>query len=388
MPPIKMKSKDKNALVELVARRATSWAAGPRPFFTKIIQAANIPPEHKQSLIGPALDYPEVGASQLVHWAVDTGKNPEDKQTTALGSLLAPALKDFGYEDRLTLLATFVVYKLLDEGSIRRLAARYNIPVPAEELGDEPPDVGPDIIWHGPPPDEEIELQASGYSSALLDVGSLKRAMRRTSSVCRIEIPSIDRTASGFLISRRLVLTNYHVLRKNEREDPLKNAQGARLRFASVSDEEGEGETDAGVFTLVPDSPIVKSSPVKQHDYALLRVVGEITEVKEVRPLEISSAPPTPGRKTGLHILQHPAGGPMKLALSENGVSWVSEADGLIQYVTATARGSSGAPCFTDDWKLVAIHHAQRAKLFGAVREGILMSTILKEIEGEVMKDI
>ena len=54
---------------------------------------------------------------------------------------------------------------------------------------------------------------------------------------------------------------------------------------------------------------------------------------------------------------------------------------GLIQYVTTAAGGSSGSPCFSDDWKVVALHHAQQARAFGSIREGILMGPILERIQ-------
>jgi endonuclease G len=83
---------------------------------------------------------------------------------------------------------------------------------------------------------------------------------------------------------------------------------------------------------------------------------------------------------TALNILGHPEGGPMKLALSGNGVVGVYREAGRVQYATRALNGSSGSPCFDDDWHPVAIHHAERAKSFGAVREGILLEPIFDQI--------
>jgi len=66
----------------------------------------------------------------------------------------------------------------------------------------------------------------------------------------------------------------------------------------------------------------------------------------------------------------------MMLAPSSNGVTGAYPDTGHVQYVSRTAPGSSGAPCFDDDWKVVALHHAVRSKMFGVIGEGILMSAI------------
>ena len=59
----------------------------------------------------------------------------------------------------------------------------------------------------------------------------------------------------------------------------------------------------------------------------------------------------------------------------------IAKENGLIQYITKTSPGSSGSPCFNEDWKVVALHHAQKSTHFGSIREGILLSAIYKEIQ-------
>lgn len=93
-----------------------------------------------------------------------------------------------------------------------------------------------------------------------------------------------------------------------------------------------------------------------QFDFALLRTSNDIIGAKDVR--SFSELGPVPARKDALNVLQHPEGGPMKLALSSNGVTWVNAVTGIIQYLTSADLGSSGSPCF-DAWKLVALHHAE-----------------------------
>jgi hypothetical protein len=54
-------------------------------------------------------------------------------------------------------------------------------------------------------------------------------------------------------------------------------------------------------------------------------------------------------------IIQHPQGGPKKIAFTDNKVSAVF--DDLVQYSTDTEPGSSGSPVFNQDWEIVGLHH-------------------------------
>jgi hypothetical protein len=71
----------------------------------------------------------------------------------------------------------------------------------------------------------------------------------------------------------------------------------------------------------------------------------------------------------------------MMLAISGSGVTGAYPNVGYLQYVSRTAPGSSGGPCFDDDWNMVAVHHAIRSKAFGVIGEGILMSSIYETIK-------
>ena len=59
--------------------------------------------------------------------------------------------------------------------------------------------------------------------------------------------------------------------------------------------------------------------------------------------------------------------------------------NGTDGYIKFRDGGSSGSPCFDESWNLVALHHAQINRLFGAVRgsirQGILFNSIYEEIK-------
>jgi endonuclease G, mitochondrial len=244
-----------------------------------------------------------------------------------------------------------------------------------------PQEVGPEIEWRGPS-DEEIQLQNwLRPPPNLLDVGFLMRAIQRASSVCRIDIPVIDSQGTGFLIAPTLLLTNYHVLKPaGSNIDIEASARDAVLHFGYFTAANGS-ENSGNKFKLLSEQPLLKQSPIRELDYVLLRVEDKITQFKEM----IKPAPwdhqTRPSRGMGMNILQHPEGEAMKLAITSDGITGVYQESGLVQYVTIAKGGSSGSPCFNDEWKVIALHHAERARAFGSIREGILFSAIYTEIK-------
>ena len=230
-------------------------------------------------------------------------------------------------------------------------------------------------------PLDEVELQGLFRREPdLLDVGFLSRAIERAASICRVEADGGEVLGTGFLVGRRAVLTNCHVLDCVPGQDSEQKAGNLVLRFRSVTALDGR-ESDGQVFRADPQRPLQRTSPVGALDYALIRVEERITRAADVPPVGYADHQLL-AKGTALNILGHPLGGAMKLALSGNGVVGVYPDAGLVQYATRALNGSSGSPCFDENWQLVAIHHAERATAFGAVREGVLLEPIFNEIRG------
>lgn len=237
---------------------------------------------------------------------------------------------------------------------------------------------GPNINWQGET--DEIQLQSwLKPEPDYWDVGFLKRAIEQSASVCRIEIPSRNIMATGVLISSNLVLTNYHVLQPTEADNLETNALNAVLKFGCLTSDDGL-ETPGKSFQFDRQKTILRCSKTEDLDYVLLQVEAKITQEKEIKPARWQSNQ-LPLEKMGISVLQHPEGDSMKLSISQDGITGVYPNSGLIQYVNKTALGSSGSPCFDENWYLVALHHAQRARSFGTIREGILFASIYQEIK-------
>lgn len=153
----------------------------------------------------------------------------------------------------------------------------------------------------------------------------------------------------------------------------------AVLRFGCFSSNSGN-DTEGQVFRLDNRQPILHYSPIHQLDYVLLQVDKGILDAQDIKPVSWDiTALPVKGM--GINLLQHPQGDSMKISISRDGITGVYQERGLIQYVNKTALGSSGAPCFDENGKIVALHHAQQARSFGTIREGILFNAIYQEIK-------
>jgi V8-like Glu-specific endopeptidase len=322
-------------------------------------------------------------ATDLVRFACDQGTNPDDARYTFLAGLLEALYDDLDLEGQRWVAALIAAKGLYqDDGLMEDIMMRYQVPWAASDIGIMPRDMspgsGPEIEWEGP--DRELELQ--GFlrpEPDLHDIGFLKQAIERAASVCRVEIPEGKPEGTGFLVAPTLLLTNYHVLDGQRGLDIEERAQQATLRFGAITAENGE-EAKGQTFQVVGEP--LAASPATMLDYALLRVEDRI-----LKSVGIEHAPytlETPYEGMAINILQHPKGQPLKLGISGDGVDRVFAKRGLVQYSTRAWGGSSGAACFTDEWKVIALHHAERRRSFGAIREGIIFSSIYQEIKDEI----
>jgi V8-like Glu-specific endopeptidase len=176
--------------------------------------------------------------------------------------------------------------------------------------------------------------------------------IQREATVCRVEFPEGAGEGTGFLVSPDLLFTNYHVL-----EDFIEKRQPPApvvFRFDYQANADGTKVNDGRVTKLASSDWLVRSSKVKDLDYALVR----LSEKAGDHPLAggtrgwLSPVSHTFEVGESVFVLQHPKAAPLKIA--SGGVSRVQ--DRRIHYLANTLPGSSGSPCFTSDWKLAALH--------------------------------
>ncbi len=199
----------------------------------------------------------------------------------------------------------------------------------------------------------------------------LERLVQIERRVCVVEFGG-NAAGTGFLVGPDTVLTNWHVFELVKRAGKL-DELGCRFDFARLPDGKlqagqlvpvhADGCLDASPYsaaekTNAPENPAPTADEL---DYALLRLatpVGRQPMAGTTRGWISLPAVAMPLPKDApLLIVQHPEGAPMKLAMDTQAVIGRNANGTRLRYNTNTDPGSSGSPCFTMDWDLVALHH-------------------------------
>ncbi|MGK7872877.1 MAG: trypsin-like peptidase domain-containing protein [Xenococcaceae cyanobacterium] len=384
-----MEYHDTEELVRILAAKATVAPIGPQAFFRNLVLRANLPQHFTMEIIGAWTGNPDADARTLVKWADNMGGNPQDPRLTVLGSLLQPLIQNVGLDTASLIIALIIRYNLYrDLTLLEELPIKCEIPLSTSPAQTSIVPIGPDFNWQGPTDKQKLQALWQQRRVTSLDVAFIHRGIQQSASVCRIEVPDPNRPGkkraigTGFLLRQNLLLTNYHVLAPYPDADLTAYVSEIELHFGYLTSPEGN-ELQGQTFKLTTD-PIRHSSPTKKYDYVLLQIEDSIKSANNTYYPVKTHYDKLPEKEMGINLLQHPEGQTMKIALSTNGITGVYERNGRIQYFSDTSGGSSGSPCFNDDWKVIALHHAQKAGTFGVYCEGILYSVIHEEIANEL----
>ena len=156
--------------------------------------------------------------------------------------------------------------------------------------------------------------------------------------------------ATGFLVSPRLLLTNWHV---------FPDAATARGNGANFFHERSDSGVAVGdTFEVDPDYLFLSNERL---DFALVGIKARSVADKalaDVDPVAVTSSPAKILVGQPVNIIQHPDGGPKTwVTMNENRLIDISE-EGFLQYTADTLQGSSGSPVFSKGWELVGLHHS------------------------------
>jgi V8-like Glu-specific endopeptidase len=193
--------------------------------------------------------------------------------------------------------------------------------------------------WLGPQ-GRQLE-KILGAQSALVPISYLEVGLQRSRPVGRI-IRADRASGTGFLVRNGILITNNHVL------PDAATAGGSRVLFNYQQTVDGlaadfdERRLDAAAYfrTSVND------------DWSAVKVAGE----PNAKWGELSLAGASINAGDRVNIIQHPLGQPKQISFYANVVAYVG--GNRVQYLTDTEPGSSGAPVFDRDWRLVALHHS------------------------------
>ncbi len=339
-------------------------------YLIKIIQRSGFPKmweaERKQSIINDI----EIDSKELLDWALSKGSNPENSNYTVLGSIATSLLDDLGFEKRNKLIAWISYYEQCKKGGIHDNT--YFIPSIEKSNVNSSTEFGPSF---------KTDLREEELHSILkpqpeeLELGFLEQAVKYSRSVCKVEEQDGSALGTGFLyLNINTVITNFHLFNVDSIDELESKIASVNFRFGLYE----FGSENQCVFKA---NSLVAFSPTEKLDYVLINLESNVFNSVDIELPQLNYSPPEV--KSGLHLLHHPGGETMKLNYSTQGVTSVLREDNKLQYVTSARSGSSGAPCFDDNWKIVAVHHAQRNKSFGSVRQGVLINAIQDSINSQ-----
>ena len=196
----------------------------------------------------------------------------------------------------------------------------------------------------------------------------LARAVDAAKCVCRIELqrheggrpvfvrgePAIT-AGTGWLIGRRFVMTNFHVVSaRRPGEAPGEGDLAEQMRTARISFDYDDSTTVLGGG--VPHAGLRASNA--KLDYAII----ELSRDLGIAPLRLheEALAIVPDDRFAVNIIQHPGGAHKQIAIRNNLA--VGIRGGELIYYTDTDKGSSGSPVCDDRWRVVALHKASTMK--------------------------
>jgi len=194
-------------------------------------------------------------------------------------------------------------------------------------------------------------------SNDLVDLNYLELAVAVSRAVARIRVGSAAGT--GSLVAPRILMTNNHV---------IGSKQEGRTAIAQFDYQENtSGELlPVHAYKLDPDLFFLTDPDL---DFTLIGVAATSERGRALSDypwLRLLEMPGKVEKDDPVNVIQHPRGGLKQVALRNNLVIEVPGGKpAFLFYTTDTEPGSSGSPCFNDQWDVVALHHAGVPRMSG-----------------------
>ncbi len=221
-------------------------------------------------------------------------------------------------------------------------------------LLDYPPNLAHKLVKGlGHDKESRIMLERVLGEANFLSASFAQKAAALTAAVGKVQIgAAIGRnmgSGTGFLISRRLIMTNNHVL------PDARHALASEIWFDyNLSSE--DKENDAVKVRLRPDLFFVTSDE-DELDYTIVAIEGPDEGLGRPWCQLIS----TSGKALlgdHVNIIQHPKGRRQEIVVRDSRLTFLDSSVDFAHYEGDTEPGSSGAPVFNDRWQLAFLHHS------------------------------
>jgi endonuclease G, mitochondrial len=191
-----------------------------------------------------------------------------------------------------------------------------------------------------------------------VDIAYLEIAQAAAKSVGRIVSKGdFSPQGTGFMISDRLLMTNWHVI------DDAITAEHNLIEFDYELNPFGfprrvtRFEFEPEVFFFGNEAD--ESSFEDELDFAMIAVKANPEEIGRFGFCPLNDSGNKHAKGDFATLIQHPLGGLKQIALRENRIVARLDNPPLLHYMSATAHGSSGSPVFDDQWRVIGLHHGE-----------------------------
>ncbi|MFO0756291.1 MAG: trypsin-like peptidase domain-containing protein [Byssovorax sp.] len=201
------------------------------------------------------------------------------------------------------------------------------------------------LDWKAKPPAQGFERGTRPGGVRWVNVHFLTEGTERAKSVVRVDafFGGQSFMGTGFFIAKGRLLTNHHVLFQD-------GAKADRVEIWLGYESAADGNI-APPQKIHIDAPVIYGN--REFDCATLEVND--AGAADISPLALGSQK-APKIGDYASIIQHPHGLPKKLGIFGSDLRYID--DNVLQYLTDTEVGSSGAPVFNERWEVIALHHA------------------------------
>jgi V8-like Glu-specific endopeptidase len=227
------------------------------------------------------------------------------------------------------------------------------------------------------------------YEAILLEkAGTIKPGawrgdmVAREVAVCQILFRG-DAIGTGFLVTPNRVISNWHVFEYPQSGAALGPLSEYAVRFDYRAAEGKAPASNGKIVAIDTASGYLAKSPKSELDYVLVQLTEKPGDDQLTADLKRGWLRPSSRTLQELEpvlVLQHPRGRTLELAIGPV-VGWVDQRkDEIYAHWANTDEGSSGSPCFSCKWELVALHH--RADPTGGKRpnRAIAMPAVLQDM--------